>query len=65
MPQNLSEDELIAFQNFSKNKDLIIQKSDKVNFVVNVDRKNYTKKVGNILSDQTKLTRVNLKMALY
>ena len=65
MPQNLSEDELIAFQNFSKNKDLIIQKSDKVNFVVNVDRKNYTKKVGNILSDQKKLTRVNLKMALY
>ena len=61
MPQNLSEDEVIAFQNFSKNKNLIIQKSDKVNSMVNVDRQNYTKKMGNVLIDQEKLTRVNLK----
>ena len=61
MPQNLSENELIAFQNFSKNKNLIIQKYDKVNSVVNVDRQNYPKKMGNILIDQEKLIRVNLK----
>ena len=36
--QNLSNDEFIAFQNLSKNKDLIIQKSDKGNYVVNFDR---------------------------
>ena len=36
--QNLSNDEFIAFQNLSKNKDLIIQKSDKGNYVVIFDR---------------------------
>ena len=36
--QNLSNDEFIAFQNLSKNKDLIIQKSEKGNYVVIFDR---------------------------
>ena len=31
VPQNLSNNEFIALQNLSKNKDLIIQKSDKGN----------------------------------
>ena len=38
VPQNLCKDELIALQNLSKNKDLIIQKSDKGNSVVLVQR---------------------------
>ena len=59
--QNLSKDEFIAFLNLSKNKDLIIQKSDKENSVVTVDRHDYIKKMENIWSDQNKFTRVNLK----
>ena len=35
--QNLSKEELIALKNLSKNKDLIIQKSDKSDSVVIVD----------------------------
>ena len=34
VPQNLSKEEFTALQNLSKNKDLIIQKSDKGNSVV-------------------------------
>ena len=36
--QNLCKEEFIALQNLSKNKDLIIQKSDKGNFVIIVQR---------------------------
>ena len=41
MPQNLSKEELTALQNLSKNEDLIIQKSDKGNSVVTVQRQDY------------------------
>ena len=59
MSQNLSNNKLIALQNLSKSKDLIIQKSDKVNFVVILDRLDCVKKMNNIY--QTKFTIVNLK----
>ena len=36
--QNLSKEELTALTNLSKNKDIIIQKSDKSNSVVIVDK---------------------------
>ena len=45
--QNLSNDEFIALQNLSRNKDSIIQKS-----VVIVERQDYIKKMNNILKDQ-------------
>ena len=61
MPQNLSNDELIALQNLSKNKDLIIQKSDKGNCVLIVDRQDYVKKMHSISCDQKIFTMVNLK----
>ena len=61
VPQNLSNDEFIALQNLSKTIDLIIEKSDKVNSVVIVDRQDFIKKMDNILSDQTKFFIVNLK----
>ena len=60
MPQNLFNDEFCALQNLSKNKDLIIQKSDIGNSVVIVDRQDYIKKMSNILSDQKKFTIANL-----
>ena len=61
VPQNLSNDEFIALQNLSKNKDSIIQKFDKGNSMVIVGRQDYIKKIDNILSDQQKFTVVNLK----
>ena len=60
MPQNLSNYELIALQNLSKNKDLIIQKSEG-NSVEIVFRQDYIKKLNNILSNQKKLTIIILK----
>ena len=61
VPPNLSNDEFIALQNLSKNKDLGIQKSDKGNSVVIAQSQGYTKKMDNILSDQKKFTIVYLK----
>ena len=60
VPQNLSQEEVIALQNFSKNKDLIIQISDKGNSVVAiVQRQDYLKKMNDILSDQKKFRKVS------
>ena len=41
VPQNLSNNKLIALQNLSKNKDLIIQKLKDGNSVVILDRQDY------------------------
>ena len=61
VPQNLCKEEFIALQNLSKNKDLIIQKSDKDNPVVIVQRQDYLNKMNDILSDQQKFSKVSLK----
>ena len=61
VPQNLSKKEFIALQSLSKNKGLIIQKSDKGNSVVIVQRQDYFKKMNDILSDQKKFSKVSLK----
>ena len=61
VPQNLSKEEFIALQNLSKNKDLIIQKSDEGNSVVTAQRQDYLKKMDGILSDQKKFSKVSLK----
>ena len=61
VPQNLSKEEFTALQNLSKNKDLIIQKSDKGNSVVIVQRQDYLQKMNDVLSDQKKFSKVSLK----
>ena len=61
VPKNLSKEEFIALQNLSKNKDLIIQKSDKGNSAVIVQREDHLKKLNDILSDQKKFSKVSLK----
>ena len=61
VPQNLPINAFVALQNLSKNKDLIFQKSDNDNSVVIGDRQDYRKKMNNVLSDQKKITTVNLK----
>ena len=61
MPQNLSKEEFTALQNLSKNKDLIIQESDKGNSVVIIQRQTYLEKMNNIWSEQKKFSKVSLK----
>ena len=61
VPKNLSKEEFIALQNLSKNKDLIIQKSDKGNSAVIVQREDHLKKLNDILSDQKKSSKVSLE----
>ena len=61
VPQNLSKEEFIALRNLSKNKDLIIQKSDKGNSVIIVQRQDYLKKMNDILSEKKKFSKVSLK----
>ena len=43
--QNLSNEELAALTNLSKSKDIVIQKSDKDNSVVIVDKDTYIKRM--------------------
>ena len=59
--QNLSKEELPALASLSKNKDVVIQKSDKGNSVAIVDKETYIKRIENLLSDQRKFERVTLK----
>ena len=56
--QNLSKEELAALTNLSKNKDIIIQKSDKGNSAVIVDKDTYIKRMENLLSDQRNLKKI-------
>ena len=55
------KEELTALTNLSKNKDIVIQKSDKGNSVVIVDKDTYIKRMENLLSDQRKFEKVTLK----
>ena len=50
--QNDFKDKFIALQNLSKIKNLIIEKSDKINSLLMFDRQDNMKKLNNILSDQ-------------
>ena len=59
--QNLSKEELAALASLSKNKDIVIQKSDKGNSIVIVDKETYIKRMNNLLSDQRKFERVTFK----
>ena len=62
--QNLSKEELETVASLSKNKDIVIQKSDKGNSVVIVDKETY-KRMENILSGQRKFERITRKNAAF
>ena len=55
---NLSEAELNALQNLTKNKNLVIQKADKGNTVVIINKSDYKTKIKDILSDSTKFKKL-------
>ena len=59
--QSISKEELAALTNLSKNKDIVIQKFDKGNSVIIVDKETYIKKMENLLSNQRKFERTTLK----
>ena len=60
IPQELSKEEFLALQNLHKNKNIVIQKSDKDN---SVDKADYLDKMENFLNGRWKFEKINLKNA--
>ena len=58
---NISKEEHASLKGLSANKDLIIQKSDKVNSVVLFNRNNCIKRLNEMLSDTSKFKKINIK----
>ena len=56
--ENLSEEQYQAFLSLSKNNDIIIQKADKGNTVVLLDKSSYIKKMEELLADTSKFVKV-------
>ena len=54
---SLNKDEIVALKTLSKNKDLIIQTSDKGNSIVLINKSDYLDKIYNILSDSKKFVK--------
>ena len=55
-PLNLTSEEFAAVKSLSKNKNLIIEKSDKGNSIAIIDKSDYLRKIRNILSHSSKFT---------
>ena len=64
IPRKLSDEEFKASQNLSKNTNLVIQKSDKGNSVVILDKDVYTKHMESLLSNKAKFEKVDTKKGL-
>ena len=58
---NISKEQRLALKGLSTNNDLIIQKSDKGNSVVLLNRNDYIKRLNEILSDSSKFKKLNVK----
>ena len=58
--ENLTADELKALNNLKSRSDIIIQKSDKGNSIVIIDKSSYIEKMESILSDTSKFGKVDL-----
>ena len=54
IPDNLTKDEFAALKTLASNNNIIIQKADKGNAIVIIDRKNYIDRMNDILADATK-----------
>ena len=61
VPQHLSKEEFLALQNLRKNKNIVVQKSDKGNSVLVVDKADHLDEMGNLLNDTRKFEKINLK----
>ena len=61
VPRNFFKEEFLALKNLRKNKNIVIQKSDKSNSFVVVDKADYLDKMGNLLKRTQKFKKINLK----
>ena len=61
VPQNLFDEELEALYWLSKNKNLVVQKADKGDSVVLVHGDVYVRHMENILKDNTKFQKIDIK----
>ena len=59
--KNLSKEEVKALNNLVENKDIVIQKTDKGNNVIILNRSDYISKLSKILEDTSKFKWVNVK----
>ena len=58
---NITPDELKALKDLSSRKDIIIQKADKGNSVVILNKSDYIKRMTELLSDRDKFKKLNVK----
>ena len=61
VPQHLYKEKFLALQNLRKNKNIVIQKSDKGNSVVVVDKADYSDKIESLLNVLPKFEKIDLK----
>ena len=59
-PENLTPSEFKALKRLSKNKNIVIQKADKGNTVVILDKCSYISAVEEILNDNSKLSKLDI-----
>ena len=59
LPENLSSSEFKKLQSFTKNNNIVIQKADKGNTVVILDKNSYLESVENILKDNSKFLKMD------
>ena len=65
MLKHHSKDEFLALQNLHRNKNIVIQKSDKDKSLVIVDKADYLDKMENLLNNTQKFEKLNLKNDAY
>ena len=61
LEQNLNKDEYTALKSLINDKDIIIQKSDKGNSVVLLDKSDYITRMNELLSDSTKFKKLDIE----
>ena len=65
MLKHHSKDEFLALQNLHRNKNFVIQKSDKDKSLVIVDKADYLDKMEDLLNNTQKFEKLNLKNDAY
>ena len=58
---NISKEEFLQLKGLSSNKDIILQKADKGNSVVLVNKADYTKRMKELLSDASKFKGITVE----
>ena len=59
-PENLTSSEFKALKRLSKNKDIVVQKGDKGNTVLILDKCSYISAIEEILSDRSKFSKLDI-----